>query len=397
MSTPPPPHPQDPQPEPQDGYGQYGQGQGQGHGQYGDPYGQQQPAPPPAQPPYQDPYAAPYPPQGPPAQGYGAPGYGAPQGQPGQGYGAPQGPPGQGYGTPPSYGYPPQPDQTHPIPQAPSFGAPQGGPGAGPGGWGAPQHPASPPPPPQKGRRTAKTVLIATGVIAGLLVLSWLGNDFFSDDDKGSKKDSKSNTSAGSDGGSSSGSDGGSGGGSEPEVESDGFPKAEFRLTMPPTLVDGKYKFTNDMSELGRKAIEAEDPLIQNAKAVVAEYSAVGGPQNGALIVSGLYGQIKQPDLARQAMLRGSASEKNSRLAVPPKDFKPAGSDVTVSCQVIVATSANIKITTPACAWADGNTGATVAIVDPKAITLAPTAVDLAQAAETTAKIRKEMRKPIAP
>ncbi|MFE0423172.1 hypothetical protein [Streptomyces sp. NPDC058953] len=373
MSTP-PPYPQSPQPEPghesQGGYGH------PGPGPYGDPYGQQQ-QPPQQQPPYQDPYAGQYPPQYPQQQ---YPQQGPPQGggPPPQGYGTPQPPPAP-------YGYPQAPEQTQPIPPPPQ--APYGGP---PPQWGAPQ----PPPPPQKGRRTAGTIFIATGVVAGVLVLAWLGNTVFSGDDDKKSGSNDTSSSAGTSAGSGSGS--GSGGGGS-ETDTDGFPKAEYKLTMPPTLVGGKYKFTDDLSELGEKAIEAEDPMIRNPKAIVAEYTATGGPQNGGVIVSGLYGQIKQPELARKGMLRGSASEKNSRLAVPPKDFQPAGADVTVSCQVIVATAGAVEVTTPVCAWADGNTGATVAVVDASAATIKPEAVDLAKAADTTAKIRQEMRKPVGP
>ncbi|MFF3552597.1 hypothetical protein ACWD4V_34155 [Streptomyces tsukubensis] len=378
MSTPPPPHPQSPQHDPQGGYGQTGPGP------YGDPYAQQ-----PAQPPYHDPYGGQqYPPQG-------QPGYGAP---PPPAYGAPdpqQPPPGYGAGQP--YGYPQQgqpgagPDQTGPIPPAPAFGGPPPGPQGphgphGQGTWGAPQPPAP------KQRRPGRTILVVTGVVTGLLVLSWLGNTVFSGDGDGNdSKADKGSESASSTGG--SGTDPGAG--TDPGTDSDGFPEARYKLVLPPTLVAQKYKFTDDMSELGEKAVQARDPLVKNPKAIVGQYTSAGGPQNGGLVVSGMYAQIKQPDISRKAMLRGSASEQNSRLAVPPKDFKPAGSDTTISCQVIVATSAGTKVTMPVCAWVDGNTGATVGLIDGKSTSIRPEAVDLAQAAETTAKVRTEMRQPI--
>ncbi|MGV9315585.1 hypothetical protein ACWDR0_25880 [Streptomyces sp. NPDC003691] len=417
MSTPPPPHPQSPQNDPQPGYGQ------SGPGPYGDPYGQ-----PPAQPPYQDPYGGQqYPPQGQPGYGtppQGQPGYGTPpQGQPGYGtppqgqpgYGTPPPPQGQpGYGTPdprqqPGYppaqpygqpqgqpGYPGQPggpvDQTSPIPQAPAFGGPP--PGAqGPGGWGAPQPPQQP-----KGRRTGRTILIATGAVAGLLILSWLGNTVFSGDGKKDRGSDSSASSGGAGGsGTNPGTDSGTDTGQDSGTDSDGFPKAEYKLVLPPTLAAQKYKFTDDMSELGEKAVQARDPLVKNPKAVVGQYTSASGPQNGGLVVSGMYGQIKQPETSRKAMLRGSASEANSRLAVPPRDFRPAGSDTTISCQVIVADSAGTKITMPVCAWVDGNTGATVGLIDSKSATVKPEALDLAQAAATTAKVRSEMRQPVGP
>ncbi|MDJ0462236.1 hypothetical protein [Streptomyces sp. H27-C3] len=175
------------------------------------------------------------------------------------------------------------------------------------------------------------------------------------------------------------------------------FPAAEYKLTVPPTLLDGRYKLAQDMSQTeGKKVVEGSyDPDIRDPKAAVAQYSAGSPLAPSVVVVSGMYGQFKAPDEARGKMLDGAAKGNGATVVVPAKEITPAGSDVTLSCQVLTTTQNGVTVTLPMCAWADGNTGASVAEVTPETSKQDPASVDLAKVAETTVKVRDEVRKPI--
>ncbi|WP_434596441.1 hypothetical protein [Streptomyces sp. A5-4] len=175
------------------------------------------------------------------------------------------------------------------------------------------------------------------------------------------------------------------------------FPAAEYRLTVPATLLDGRYKLAQDMSQTeGKKVVEGSyDPDIRDPKAAVAQYSAGSPLAPSVLVVSGMYGQFKAPDEARDKMLDGAAKGNGATVVVPAKEITPAGSDVILSCQVLTTTQNGVTVTLPMCAWADGNTGASVAEVTPEVSKQDPASVDLAKVAETTVKVRDEVRKPI--
>jgi hypothetical protein len=79
---------------------------------------------------------------------------------------------------------------------------------------------------------------------------------------------------------------------------------------------------------------------------------------------------------------------------VRPRDFRPDGSDV-ITCEVATQRQADATLTFPVCAWADGNTMATVAKMAQEAYTQAPSEVDLKEAAEITLRLRSETRKAI--
>ncbi|HET6855789.1 MAG TPA: hypothetical protein VFH94_01670, partial [Streptomyces sp.] len=87
------------------------------------------------------------------------------------------------------------------------------------------------------------------------------------------------------------------------------FPAAEYKLTVPPTLLDGRYKLAQDMSQTeGKKVVEGSyDPDIKNPKAAVAQYTAGSPLAPSVVVISGMYGQFKDPDEARGKMLDGAA------------------------------------------------------------------------------------------
>ncbi|PWK66565.1 hypothetical protein BCL76_11051 [Streptomyces sp. CG 926] len=176
-----------------------------------------------------------------------------------------------------------------------------------------------------------------------------------------------------------------------------GFPEARYRLTVPKTLVDGKYQLVQDHSDTeGKKALKGTyDSKIRDPKPVVGQYAFESPKASGALVVSGMYGRFKDPAEAREKMLRGATDAEGSSLGVPARDITPTGSDITLSCQVLTVRQGGVESSLPMCAWADENTSASVGIVDQETALQKPGSVDLAKTAETTLKVRAEMRQPI--
>ncbi|WP_405869389.1 MULTISPECIES: hypothetical protein [unclassified Streptomyces] len=181
------------------------------------------------------------------------------------------------------------------------------------------------------------------------------------------------------------------------KVES-GFPKAEFALTLPKTLLDGRYELTDDLSDTEGQKIEKEMDGAWDAKVTdskVGQYSLGGDTTKGQLVISGMYGRFQHTDQGRKGMLKGVGETEGMTVAVQPKDFQPGGSGITVTCEVVTQEQLGTKLTYPVCAWADGNTAAVVAEVTEETITQSPSDVDLEASAKTTLQIRSETRKAI--
>uniref|UniRef100_UPI002F9113F3 hypothetical protein n=1 Tax=Streptomyces sp. NBC_01001 TaxID=2903713 RepID=UPI002F9113F3 len=176
-----------------------------------------------------------------------------------------------------------------------------------------------------------------------------------------------------------------------------GFPEARYRLTVPKTMLDGKYELVQDLSDTeGKKALKGSyDSKIRNPKPVVGQYNSNSPKGQGALVFSGMYGQFKDPEGARRKMLGGAADAEGATLAVPAREITPPGSGITLSCQVLTMRQGGAESTLPMCAWADENTGASVGVVTPEIVGQKPGSVDLAKVAETTLKVRAESRQPI--
>ncbi|MEI5526406.1 hypothetical protein WB401_10965 [Streptomyces brasiliscabiei] len=177
-----------------------------------------------------------------------------------------------------------------------------------------------------------------------------------------------------------------------------GFPEAEYRLVLPDTVLDGEYKLAQDLSDTTGKQVEKEADGAFDARdvtAAVAQYAPQEDGAQGALIVSGMYGRFKNTDAARDNMLKGAAGVDTITVAVPPEDYTPDGSDVTISCQVVTQDQAGSEVTYPMCAWADGNTGASVAELSTASVGQDPEKVDVEAFAKRTLQVRDEIRKPI--
>lgn len=262
----------------------------------------------------------------------------------------PQGP----YGPQHSYGPPPA--------QGPYAGGPYGSYGQQPqqayGGWGAP-----PMPPPPRKSRTGLVIGIVGGVVA-LVVAVVVGLAMV-----GSK------------------------------VES-GLPDAEYQLTLPQTLLNGRYELTDDMSDTQGRKVEDEMNGAWDAKvtkARVAQYGLGGRTTEGVLVISGMYGRFQHLAALRGGMFKGLGESDGVTVAVPAKDFRPDGADTTITCEVVTQKQrgGTATLTYPACAWADGNTAAMVAEMTASGLHKDPADVDLEAAAKTTLQVRSEARKSI--
>lgn len=178
------------------------------------------------------------------------------------------------------------------------------------------------------------------------------------------------------------------------ELESS-YPRAEFSLTVPRTLLDGRFKLTKDESPTQGRTLQWSWRHSWDAEAVhgvVAVYQP-DSVERGDLVVTGMYGRFKNTDEVRSRVLAGNGS-RNSRVKVltPPEDDTPPGSRIKISCEAVTRTWADgSTLTYPVCAWADGNTWARVADMT----LLASRNVDLQATARSTLQIRSEMVKPI--
>ncbi|WP_202527848.1 hypothetical protein [Streptomyces sp. SID486] len=181
-------------------------------------------------------------------------------------------------------------------------------------------------------------------------------------------------------------------------VAESGFPEARNKLVLPRTLLDDKYELAADLSDSEGQRIEDDVDGAWDAKvtdAVMGRYSPGGDDSRGSLMVSGLYGRFKNTAHGRHAMLKGAGDADGVTVAVPARDITPTGTDLTVSCEVVVQKQSSLTLTYPFCAWADGNTAAMVARIDTSALHAVPADVDLDAAARDAAAVRTEMLTPI--
>ncbi|MGW5738863.1 MULTISPECIES: hypothetical protein [Streptomyces] len=317
--------------------------------------------------------------------------------QPGP-YGQPQGQPGP-YGQPPQapqpgYGYPPQAPQGAPQQQPGPYGQP---PQPGPYGQ-QPQAPYGqvPPPPPQGGGK--KTGIIVAAVVAVVAVA--VGGYFVlagGDDDKG--KGGGSSEAAG-------------GGGDAAGIKDDG----PHKLITPATVLT-EYKLSKESGSgsgmTSSDIREAEKHGVKNAEDVQGQYQS-GSEDNPLaqkiLQFNGVFGEIAEPERVVDAMF--DETKKNSEesggtggqtvtLVGSPKSYSPAGLDGAVlKCQEMKldlgsstagSSQGPSKMSMASCIWGDKSTLGIVITTD-VANAMTGQAPDLDEAAEKTAKFRKEVR-----
>ncbi|MFY4723051.1 hypothetical protein [Streptomyces sp. LaBMicrA B280] len=170
------------------------------------------------------------------------------------------------------------------------------------------------------------------------------------------------------------------------------FPRATSTLTVPRTLLDGRYELRrNDSATAGRTMARSWRLSLdaEAARGVVASYRLKGADYDD-VVVTGLYGRFRNTASLRARLLaeRGSTTS-TVKVVAPPRDLTPAASPAGVSCEYLSRSWADGQaLTYPACAWADGNTVARVAY-------MTTSYVDLEDAARQTLRVRAEMLRPI--
>jgi hypothetical protein len=174
-----------------------------------------------------------------------------------------------------------------------------------------------------------------------------------------------------------------------------GFPEAKYRLTVPPTLLNGQYTLAQDMSERGTESLKGTSQAdVRDPRSAVGQYAGAKG-DGTSMVVGGFYGRVKAPERLRDGMLQGAAEADGATLALPPRDATPAGSDVKIFCEVLTKSQGTLSIAFPMCAWGDNNTVASLGVVSPASAAQKLADVDVTAAAELAVKVRTEIRKPI--
>ncbi|WP_225991286.1 hypothetical protein [Actinomadura montaniterrae] len=175
-----------------------------------------------------------------------------------------------------------------------------------------------------------------------------------------------------------------------------GFPDAKSALTLPETLVDGRFQLAQDLSDSEGQRIEDEAGAgyVKITDTVVGKYDLGGDESRGALLLSGMYGRFSNTVMPRENMLKGAGEGEGMTVAVGPKVFMQSGSP-TVSCEVLKQDKSGTTLTYPVCAWADENTAAAVASITSETASQDPSNMDLRFYAKLTLQVRSEAVQPI--
>jgi hypothetical protein len=259
-----------------------------------------------------------------------------------------------GYGYPQQGGVPPQPGQqpTNPYGQPPTnapYGVPQQAPnpyGQQPG-WGA----QVPPPPPMKKSNAGKVI----GILAAVVVVAGAGIAF-----------------------AVMGGGGLSGGG--------------YKLTTPDTVLSGQYsKDPEAAAKLNSKSptSQGSDTGITNATSATGAWKST----KDELILAGAYGDVTDPKAAVDKLITAvTQGETSATQGVATTEQHPSGFDGDV---MKCGTDGQGLAQVPFCVWGDSSTVAMVMwtpSVDPSNPTSLPTAPSLSDFAQTTAKLRNDVR-----
>ncbi|MDH2392745.1 hypothetical protein QCN29_28985 [Streptomyces sp. HNM0663] len=181
--------------------------------------------------------------------------------------------------------------------------------------------------------------------------------------------------------------------------ESASFPPVKYRLAIPRTLLDGEYMLIEDNSqetdaEIGRSG-SGIHPEARNVKAAAGSYNGTSKVSHSGLVVTGMYGQFKNPEQQRYGLMDGLRKAEGMSEPKPPQHITPQGSEVDFECTVMMSEDPEGTATIPVCAWGDDNTAAYVAFVTPASAEQHPESVDLDQIAQKVLEIRRDMRQQI--
>ncbi|QHC32943.1 hypothetical protein [Streptomyces sp. HF10] len=170
------------------------------------------------------------------------------------------------------------------------------------------------------------------------------------------------------------------------------FPRAESTLTVPHTVLDGRYELRRNDSATAGRAVARSWRFGLDAEAVhgvVASYRLKGADYYD-VVVTGMYGRFRNTASLRTRLLTANGSATTTvKVVVPPRDLTSPASPAGVSCEYLTRSwSGGQTLTYPVCVWADGNTVARVAY-------MTASYIDLKDAAEQTLRVRSEMLRPI--
>ncbi|WP_314174773.1 hypothetical protein [Streptomyces winkii] len=266
---------------------------------------------------------------------------------------------GSGFGPPPGADGPPPPQAQPPVPPVPQpYGQPcppqypYGGPPLGPPGYGVP--------PPRKGNagRVLAVIAVCVAGVLGLALLSWYGNNI-------AGKDSSSPSDAGG---------------------------TKYHVTMPRTLVDGKYELAKDMSDESR----AKNPdLGAGDQQYVGMYN--GSSAQEQLLYLGLNSDAVGGGVGHgDEMLDGMEQDPAVDVAVPRREITPPGAGDPLTCEVVTKTQGGRELSIATCAWSDPGSGASVSDNSYETLSRKPEEIDLKAFAEQVDSVRSEVRKPAA-
>ncbi|MEV0279258.1 hypothetical protein AB0I22_23125 [Streptomyces sp. NPDC050610] len=238
-------------------------------------------------------------------------------------------------------------------------------------------------PPPRRGMGPGKIVAIVAGALAGVVVLGGVVIALASNGGS-STSSSSSPTSSSSPSPSLSSSPSGSSDSSSTS--------AEYRLTVPKSLADGQYTLAKDLTSTldGKLGDRNSGPNERGMRNAGGQYMSASGKTPTTLVFSGMYGDISDPDVAVESMLKGVGEADGTEVTTPARDITPPGADEPVRCQVVSLSRAGRSGTMPVCAWSDHSTVATVLETGGEANGAG--APDLNTLAKRAAAVRDEVR-----
>lgn len=170
------------------------------------------------------------------------------------------------------------------------------------------------------------------------------------------------------------------------------FHEAGYALTLPETLVGGRFELVEDLSDSGGRQELAEDAdtwSVQVTDVVTGRYAPGGDQGEGMLMLTGLYGELRSPGVAREGLLEGVGETDGVTVEVEAEEFAQSGSP-TVGCAVLSHGDLGATVVYPVCAWADDNTAALVFVLTEKTAEQDPFDVDLSFYARLTLRVRSE-------
>jgi hypothetical protein len=165
-----------------------------------------------------------------------------------------------------------------------------------------------------------------------------------------------------------------------------------YKVSLPKTLVDGKYKLAKDMTA----EAEAKNPdLGPDDNEYTAIYS--GSSAKEQIVYTGLNSDATGGDSVTESddkALDNMEESPSVDVAVPRREITPSGADEPLTCEVMTKAEGGQKLSVPACAWGDRGSVGLVAENSYDTLLTTPKAVDLEAFADQVNTVRDEVRSP---